>query len=145
MGHVWVPNTNRAQLDERRNVGGGRAGTTPVSNNAGSPHTLCQGDQRKLHTHQAQLVPWDDMKDNPPRQLKISPNAAIPHKSKAFRSILDLSFRLRLMTGGMLEAVNNTTVKSAPKGAIDQIGECLSRIVHAFAEASKDAKIFMAK
>ena len=41
--------------------------------------------------------------------------------------------------------VNNTTVKSAPKGAIDQLGECLSRIVHAFAEASNDAKIFMAK
>jgi hypothetical protein len=37
-------------------------------------------------------------------------------------------------------AVNDTTVKSAPKGAIDQIGECLSRIVHAFAEASEDAK-----
>ena len=44
-----------------------------------------------------------------------------------------------------MAAVNDTTVKSAPKGAIDQIGECLSRIVHAFAEASEDAKIFMAK
>ena len=42
-------------------------------------------------------------------------------------------------------AVNDTTVKSTPKGAIDQIGECLSRIVHAFAEAREDAKIFMAK
>ena len=44
-----------------------------------------------------------------------------------------------------MAAVNDTTVKSAPKGAIDQIGECLSRIIHAFAEASEDAKIFMAK
>ena len=45
----------------------------------------------------------------------------------------------------MLAAVNDTTVKSAPKGAIDQLGECLTRIIHAFAEAEDDAKIFMAK
>jgi hypothetical protein len=33
----------------------------------------------------------------------------------------------------------------APAGAIDQIGKCLSRIIHAFAEADDTAKIFMAK
>jgi hypothetical protein len=101
--------------------------------------------KEKLRTNQACLVPWDAIKDNPSPQLKISPIVAIPHKSKAFRLILDLSFRLRLKNGGVLAAVNYTTVKSAPKGAIDQIGECLSQIVHAFAEASEDAKIFMAK
>jgi len=100
--------------------------------------------KEKLRTHQARLVPWDDMKENPPAQQKKTPIAAIPHKSKAFRSILDLSFRLRLKNGGVLVVVNDTTVKSTPKGAIDQIGECLSRIVHAFAEASEDTKIFMA-
>ena len=80
---------------------------------------------------------WDNIKNDPTQQLKISPIAAIPHKSKAFSSILDLSFRLRLKNGGVLAAVNNTTVKTAPKGAIDQIGECLSRIIHAFAEAER--------
>jgi len=44
-----------------------------------------------------------------------------------------------------LAAVNDKTIKSAPKGAIDQLGECLTRIIHAFAAASDDAKIFMAK
>ena len=101
--------------------------------------------KEKIRTKQARLVPWDDIKDNPPPQLKISPIAAIPHKSKAFRSILDLSFRLRLKNGGILAAVNDTTIKSAPKGAINQLGECLSRIIHAFAEAEDDTKIFMAK
>ena len=101
--------------------------------------------KEKIRTKQACLVLWDDIKDDPPPQLKISPIAAIPHKSKAFRSILDLSFRLRLKNGGVLAAVNDTTVKSAPKGAINQLGECLSRIIHAFAEADDDAKIFMAK
>ena len=42
-------------------------------------------------------------------------------------------------------SINDTTEKLAPKGAIDQIGDCLSRIIHAFAEADPNAKIFMAK
>jgi hypothetical protein len=45
----------------------------------------------------------------------------------------------------VLAAVNNTTEKTAPKGAIDQIGECLSRIIYAFAEADPTAKVFIAK
>ena len=68
----------------------------------------------------------------------------IPHKSKAFRSILDLSFRLRLRSGGILASVNDSTIK-APQGALDQLGHALSRIIHAFAEAEEDDKIFMAK
>ena len=99
----------------------------------------------KVATGQARVVNWDDIKDNPPPQLKISPVAAIPHKSKAFRTILDLSFRLRLKEGGVLLAVNDTSTKTAPKGAIDQIGHALKRIIHAFAEAEDDDKIFMAK
>ncbi len=41
--------------------------------------------------------------------------------------------------------MNDTTEKTAPAGAIDQIGKCLLRIIHTFAEADDDAKIFMAK
>ena len=99
----------------------------------------------KVRVGQAKLVLWDDIKDDPPPQLKISPIAAIPHKSKAFRSILDLSFRLRLRSGGLLASVNDNTVKLAPQGALDQLGHALSRIIHAFAEADDDDKIFMAK
>ena len=99
----------------------------------------------KVRVGQAKLVRWDDIKDNPPPQLKVSPIAAIPHKSKAFRSILDLSFRLRLRSGGILASVNDSTVKLAPQGALDQLGHALSRIIHAFAEAEEDDKIFMAK
>jgi len=96
---------------------------------------------------QAKLVLclWDDIKDNPPPQLKISPIAAIPHKSKAFRSILDLTFSLRLKNGGILESVNDSTVKMAPRGALDQMGQALSRIIHAFAKANDNTKIFIAK
>jgi hypothetical protein len=84
-------------------------------------------------------------KTTPPKEFKISPIAAIPHTPKDYQSILDLSFRLRLKNGGVRASVNNTTEKRAPAGAIDQIGECLSYIIHALAEADEDAKIFMAK
>jgi len=137
MCHFWLPHPNRAELDEGRNMGGGGTRSTSIC--------LAAEIEEKLRTKQARLVAWDNIKYNPPPQLKISPIAAIPHKSKAFRSILDLSFRLRLKNGGILAAVNDTTIKSAPKGVIDQLGECLTWIIHAFAEASDDAKIFMAK
>jgi hypothetical protein len=39
---------------------------------------------------QARIVLWDDIKDDPPLQMKVSPIPAMPHKSKALRSILDL-------------------------------------------------------
>ena len=94
---------------------------------------------------QARVVLWDDIKDNHPRQLKVSPVAAIPHKSRAYRSFLDLSFPLRLEDGGVIESVNVTTEKWAPRGAIDQLGHSLKRIIHAFAEADNDAVILMAK
>jgi hypothetical protein len=55
---------------------------------------------KKVRTKKARLVQWDEIKDNPPKELKILPIAAIPHKSKDFCSILDLSFRLHLATGG---------------------------------------------
>ena len=99
----------------------------------------------KIENGQARLILWDSIKDDPPVELKISPIAAIPHKSKQFRSILDLSFHLQLKQGGVLPSVNANTIKTAPKGAIDQLGHTLTRIIHAFAETEDDAKIFMAK
>jgi hypothetical protein len=100
---------------------------------------------KKVKMGQAKLVAWDSIKEAPPVELKISPIAAIPHKSKQFRSILDLSFHLQLKQGGILLSVNATTIKTAPKGAIDQLGHSLSRIIHAFAEAEHNTRIFMAK
>jgi hypothetical protein len=69
----------------------------------------------------------------------------IPHKSRKYRAILDLSFRLRLKNGGVVPYVNEATTLEAPAAAIDQKGHALSCIIHAFAEAGKDDKVFMAK
>jgi hypothetical protein len=99
----------------------------------------------KVQAGQAKLVMWDDIKDNPPAQLKILPIAAIPHKLKAFCSILDLSFCLQLKHERFLSLVNDATVKLAPQGALDQLGHALSMIIHAFSKSDNDTKIFMAK
>ena len=62
-----------------------------------------------------------------------------------YRAILDLSFRLRLKNGGKIPSVNESTEKTAPHGAIDQLGHALTRLIHAFAQASLEDRIFMAK
>jgi hypothetical protein len=36
-------------------------------------------------------------------------------------------------------------MKMVPQGALNQLGHALSRIIHAFAKAKEDAKVFMAK
>ncbi len=112
-----------------------------------SPETIqhfAEEIKEKIRTNQARVIKWDTIKVNPLPGLKISPIAAIPHKSKAFWSILDPSFQLRLRNGGFLDAVNDTTEKTSPGRAIDQIGECLTCIIHAFAKAGNSHKIFMA-
>ena len=99
----------------------------------------------KMASNQARLVLYDKIKGNIPTQIKVSPIAEIPHKSKAFRSILDLSFSLKLTPHGRVPAVSKKSDKKAPGGAIDQIGHVLLRFIHAFAEAPEYAKIFQEK
>jgi len=52
---------------------------------------LAEELKEKVKSGQARVVLWDEIKDNPPPQLKISPLAMIPHKSRKYRAILDLS------------------------------------------------------
>ena len=77
--------------------------------------------------------------------MKVSPIAEIPHKSKAFRSILYLSFSLKLTPHGGIPSVNGNNKKAAQGGAMDQVGHVLMHLIHAFAEAPDCANIFQAK
>jgi hypothetical protein len=62
------------------------------------------------------VVLWEDIKDNPPAELKVSPIAMIPHKSRLYRAILDLSFKLRLSPDELMRSVNESTEKNSTKG-----------------------------
>ena len=85
----------------------------------------------------AKIHLWGDLKKQLPKKLKLSPLAMIPHKSRKYRAILDLSFILRL-AGYDLPSVNEATVHMAPEEAMDQIGQVLPRIIEAMASAPLD-------
>ena len=101
--------------------------------------------EQKVAQGQARIIEWDTIKDDPPREMKVSPVAAIPHKSKAFWSILDLSISLKLEDDRCIPSVTKNTEKTAPGAACSQLGHSLQRVIHAFAQANDDAKIFGAK
>ena len=77
--------------------------------------------------------------------MKVSSIAEIPHKSKLFRSILDPSFPLKLTPHGRIPSVLKNGEKTDPGDAIDQIGNFLLCLIHAFAEAPDCANILQAK
>jgi hypothetical protein len=80
-----VPNKNRKAMNERGDRGGHCLRTSQVGPLTGGNTTnFALEAEENVCTKQARLVLWDDIKDCPPKELKISPIAAIPHKSKVF-------------------------------------------------------------
>jgi hypothetical protein len=84
--------------------------------------------KEKIRCGYARVVKWGDIKENVPKKLKISPVAMIPHKSKKYRCILDLSFTL-FQKGIHYTSVNANTTKRAKPEAMAQLGHCLKRLV----------------
>ena len=52
--------------------------------------------KEKINTYYDKIVLWKDIKNKMPTNMKISPVAMIPHKSRLFRCILDLTFKLSI-------------------------------------------------
>ena len=73
---------------------------------------------------------WDDIKQNPPSKLKISPLEIIPHKSTKYRAILDISFALEV-AGWDLPSVNKSTKETAPDEALEQVITVMPHIIEA--------------
>ena len=98
--------------------------------------------QAKIKNGFSKLVRYGDIKENLPKSLKISPVAMIPHKSRSFRTILDLSFRLRFR-GKLMPSVNSDTTKMAPAESMVQLGQCLQRIIALMADNADPLKPFV--
>ena len=89
----------------------------------------------KVEQGYARLVAWDAIKNNPPKTLKISPIAAIPHKSRGFRMILDLSHGVTV-AGNRYPSVNEATNPTlAPTASMAELGNVLPRLIFAVATA----------
>ena len=83
------------------------------------------------------LIPWDVLRKNPPKQLKISPIAAIPHKSRDFRMILDLSFVLKNRQH-VEKSINDYTQLLSDHKSMVQLGQSLPRLIWHLAFAPED-------
>ena len=95
----------------------------------------------KVKNGYAKIIRFGDIINDTPPKLKISPVAMIPHKSRAFRTILDLSFRLK-HNGKLMESVNSATVQRAPAKAMVQLGHCMKRLVALLADNHDPQKPF---
>jgi len=120
-------------------------GPHPSARSPEARSCLRQETLDKVRQGHARLIPWAELAKNPPVNLKISPLAAVPHKSRRFRAILDLSFQLCL--GGLcLPSVNSATRPQASAQAMQQLGSVLPRIIAAMASAApENGPIFFAK
>ena len=83
----------------------------------------------------ARLVAWANVKDRPPKTLKISPIAAIPHKSRGFRMILDLSWGITVGTNVQKSVNDGTHPDVAPAQSMAELGNGLPRLIYAVATA----------
>ena len=82
----------------------------------------------KCKNQYAEVVRFGDIQNKLPTKLKISPVAMIPHKSKAYICILDLSLQLHLKQK-QLESVNTQTNKRSKAEAMVQLGLALWRLI----------------
>jgi len=97
--------------------------------------------QVKQANKYAHVVKWKDIKYNIPKKLKVSPVAMIPHKSRAFHCILDLSFQLNLKDKKKA-SVNSATAKLAPREGMVQLGPALKCLIALMAANRSKGKPF---
>jgi len=113
-------------------------GAHPSACKPAAAAALLKETTEKVAQGYARLIPWDDLKNNLPPNIRISPIAAIPHKSRAFRMILDLSYMFNI-DGTPWPSVNMSSNPQAPPlNAMTQLGQVLPRLVHAIATSPED-------
>ena len=117
------PDWTKSQVEEAL-----RYGSHPSAQAPDARACLLQETQTKVAEGFATVVTYKDIKANLPAKLKLSPIAMIPHKSRKYRAILDLSFTLRASTTTQ-QSVNDATIKLAPAEAMRELGNVIKRIL----------------
>ena len=113
-------------------------GAHPSARTPAAIKALREEAHEKVQKGHARLVKWQDLREALPQNIRISPLAAIPHKSRDFRMILDLSFAFRV-DGTLWPSVNDSTDEAqCPLQAMGQLGSVLPRLVHAVATSNPE-------
>ena len=87
----------------------------------------------KISQGYSKIVKWGEIKNCLHKNFKLSPVAMIPHKSRSFRCILDLSFQLK-QNNITYPSVNTVTNRLAKTESMAQLGHVLQRIVETMAD-----------
>ena len=115
-----------------------RRGAHPSARSAKAAAALHLEVQEKVAQGYARLIPWEDLKKALPTNMRISPIAAIPHKSRDYRMILDLSYMFKI-DGHEWPSVNDSSAPdNPPLQSMAQLGKVLPRLVHALATSPED-------
>ena len=91
------------------------------------------------------VVLLDDIIDNLPPKLKVSPVAAVPQKNRRPRIILDLSFPVKVGNRVLQQAVNASTTQTSHPDALSYLGSTMPRILKFMAHAPKEWPIYFSK
>ena len=118
-----------------------RRGPHPSAHSRDAIQALHDETNDKVANGYAKIVRYGDIQQSLPPNLKISPVAMIPHKSRSFRTILDLSFKLR-HRGKLLPSVNSATTMLAPAESMVQLGQCVQRLIALLADNYNPARPF---
>ena len=110
-----------------------RKGNHSSANTPEAREYLLREIDKKVADGYQKVVQWKDIKDKLPENIKLSPIACIAHKSRAFRVILDLSYRL-WFKGAKIPSVNEATKLQSPQKAMAELGNVLRRIIHILCE-----------
>ena len=133
------PNWSRNQIEEAI-----KRGPHKSAHEDGAVEFLINETNEKVKYNYAKVVRYGDIQENLPSNLKISPVSMIPHKSKLFRCILDLSFQLKNpRTGKKWDSVNSATTKLSKQQSMGQLGSVVKRIVATMADHYDPGKPFM--
>ncbi|MCA1807601.1 MAG: hypothetical protein LC687_07120, partial [Actinobacteria bacterium] len=112
-------------------------GAHPSASSPEASEALRSEALEKVEQGFVKLIPWKILRqqiiDGSHRNTKISPIAAIPHKSRLFRMILDLSNKgQRRLDPALKLSVNELTNEdAAPSQSMDELGSTLGRIIYA--------------
>lgn len=93
----------------------------------------------------AKIFLWEDIKDNLPSNLKISPTAVVPQENRRGRIILDLSFAVRLGREVIQQAVNASTAETTHPASQTYLGSSMERILKFLAHAPSEYPIYFSK
>ena len=133
----WTPNLWETAIAK---------GAHPSAMDAVTAAQLHMETLEKIAQGYAWLIDWDSIKDNPSQNLKISLIIAIPHKSRGFQMILDLSHGVTISTK-CYPSINELTMPdaAAPTHSMVEWGNVLPCLIYVVATAPNAGPILFSK